>query len=338
MGSVRQAVSRALPLWLRPRRTFEPAEVAELAKLDVERCGETPDGIPFVALRGGPTFHAYGPTLTERVKYRSLPAELRRRIPESAIRVARLIPNRYAYPHAAPYLLPPYPLEERKALGTHQEDLIEDIPDASADEKRELARRFEIRPGDVVVEVGAYVGFGTLRLSELVGPEGRVISVEADPVNQGFIQRNLEVNGVTNVRLVRAAIWCDKRRLDLHRSDSDRQQQTLLPDVHTTVLRDTREAPVGVETVTVDEVVAACDVPGVSLICVTVNGAEIEAVQGARETLRRHGPNLTVAGFKLREGQRVYEGVTRVLAEYGYTWRVGRLGRVLAWRPEGGAS
>ena len=108
-----------LRVWLRarmrPRLEFPPAVIAEITRLDVERGGETPDGVPFVTLRSGLTFHAYAPTLTERVQYQALPADLRRRIPEAAIRVARLVAQRYTYPHAAPYLLPPYPLDERAA-------------------------------------------------------------------------------------------------------------------------------------------------------------------------------------------------------------------------------
>ena len=58
------------------------------------------------------------------------------------------------------------------------------------------------KEGDVVIDVGAYVGMFTIRASELVGESGRVIAIEPEPRNFSYLERNTE--GLNNVSLVRA--------------------------------------------------------------------------------------------------------------------------------------
>lgn len=57
------------------------------------------------------------------------------------------------------------------------------------------------RPGDVVVDVGANIGYYALMLARLVGPSGRIICVEPDPENLTELRRNIAANNLTNVQL-----------------------------------------------------------------------------------------------------------------------------------------
>jgi len=63
-----------------------------------------------------------------------------------------------------------------------------------------------LRPGDVVFDIGAYVGPYTLLASRLVGPSGRVYAFEPDPVAQALLERNVAVNQVLNVSVVPYAV------------------------------------------------------------------------------------------------------------------------------------
>jgi FkbM family methyltransferase len=51
-----------------------------------------------------------------------------------------------------------------------------------------------IKPGDVVVDAGANIGFLTLLAGHLVGPEGRVIAIEANPDVYATLEENI-ING-----------------------------------------------------------------------------------------------------------------------------------------------
>src|SRR4051794_32517516 len=54
--------------------------------------------------------------------------------------------------------------------------------------------RARLRSGDVVLDVGAFVGFDALVCARLVGPEGRVISFEPNPDSAKQIRDNARRN------------------------------------------------------------------------------------------------------------------------------------------------
>lgn len=63
-----------------------------------------------------------------------------------------------------------------------------------------------IRPGDVVYDVGAWIGPYTLLASRLTGPTGRVLAFEPDPVARAQLERNLALNGAANVQVFPIAL------------------------------------------------------------------------------------------------------------------------------------
>lgn len=56
-----------------------------------------------------------------------------------------------------------------------------------------------LSPRDIVVDVGANVGYFTLLAASRVGAQGKVHAFEPIPSNQGEIRRNIELNGLSNV-------------------------------------------------------------------------------------------------------------------------------------------
>jgi len=54
-----------------------------------------------------------------------------------------------------------------------------------------------IKPGMIAYDVGANIGYITLLLAKLVGPQGKVYAFEALPDNVERLRRNVELNGFT---------------------------------------------------------------------------------------------------------------------------------------------
>src|SRR4051812_25321597 len=63
-----------------------------------------------------------------------------------------------------------------------------------------------IEPGSVAVDLGANIGVYTKVLSELVGAEGRVLSVEPIPQTFAVLSRNVRSLGLKNVICVNVAV------------------------------------------------------------------------------------------------------------------------------------
>jgi FkbM family methyltransferase len=61
-----------------------------------------------------------------------------------------------------------------------------------------------IAKGSTVLDIGAHLGESALIFSELVGPSGRVVAFEPDPVACASLRKNVEMNGITNVSIEEA--------------------------------------------------------------------------------------------------------------------------------------
>jgi FkbM family methyltransferase len=62
-----------------------------------------------------------------------------------------------------------------------------------------------VRPGDMVVDVGANIGYYSLLASSLVGQTGSVLAVEALPSLAAVVERHASQNGADNIRVANVA-------------------------------------------------------------------------------------------------------------------------------------
>lgn len=137
-----------------------------------------------------------------------------------------------------------------------------------------------IRPGHLVVDIGANIGYYTLVFARAVGPDGHVIAFEPDPDNFRLLAHNVRSNGYRNVTLVPRAVSDKAGSASLFLSAANRGDHRLY-DSH-----DGRESR-AVETVTLDEVLAGWHLP-LDLIKMDIQGSEAMALRGMTATLQRH--------------------------------------------------
>jgi FkbM family methyltransferase len=74
-----------------------------------------------------------------------------------------------------------------------------------------------LEPGMTFVDAGANIGWFSVLGSRLVGPTGRVFSVEPDSLNLSILRANLERNDCSNATVVPAAAWSERTELDFAR-------------------------------------------------------------------------------------------------------------------------
>jgi FkbM family methyltransferase len=74
-----------------------------------------------------------------------------------------------------------------------------------------------LQPGETVLDIGAYAGITSIIFAQLVGPAGHVYAFEADATNFECAQINIamaaEVMGLTNISLMRKAVWSHSQGL-----------------------------------------------------------------------------------------------------------------------------
>jgi FkbM family methyltransferase len=144
--------------------------------------------------------------------------------------------------------------------------------------------RDTIRPGDVVLDVGAFVGIYAVLEARWSAPTGRVVAFEPTPSSVEIARRHIEWSGASDrIELIEAAVSDRASRATFHQYDSE-----AMPYVNSLVRAvDTNAESVKheVEVVTIDSVCRRLNVVP-TVIRMDVQGAEIHALRGARETIR----------------------------------------------------
>jgi len=190
-----------------------------------------------------------------------------------------------------------------------------------------LKETFIPKPGETFLDVGAYMGYGAIRMSKALGVTGKVIAVEADPDARQLLEYNVQRNHLTNIVIVPNAIW-DKDAVTMDFNRSGRQSNSL---VNSVVLASANAIPV--HTVTIDTLLQKHTNGCVSIASITINGAEIEAIRGMKRTLRQcKHVRLTIAGWYERNGMRICDIVSPILRQEGFHVHIGKKGGLLAWK------
>jgi FkbM family methyltransferase len=168
-----------------------------------------------------------------------------------------------------------------------------------------------LQRGGVFYDLGANVGYFTLVGASLVGKEGRVRAYEPFPDNAELLRHNVAANGLVQVEVVEAAV-------------SDSAGQASFEVGPTSQDGRLGEGGVTVRTQRVDDDVAA-GAPVPTLVKIDVEGAELAALTGMRETLERHRPTV-LCELHERPFDLDAHPVAGLLRELGYR---------LAWLEEG---
>jgi FkbM family methyltransferase len=79
-----------------------------------------------------------------------------------------------------------------------------------------------VKPGDTFVDAGANAGYYTIIGSRLVGEKGKVYAFEPEPEMFALLEKNVRLNGLTNVVLERKALSNRKGTLKLYLADKNK--------------------------------------------------------------------------------------------------------------------
>ena len=179
--------------------------------------------------------------------------------------------------------------------------------------------------GHIFVDVGANVGYFTLLGASLVGPGGRVVSVEAHPQLASILQRNVVINGHYGfVTTHNCAAWSEKTELEFHVRTNFAGNSSVgtIDEAGLRRLGDSEEL-VRVQAETLDDLLS--DLPRVDVMKVDVEGAELHVFQGLAHTIARN-PNLVIM-FEWARAQIESVGDTpsqlvEVIEGYGFKFRL----------------
>jgi FkbM family methyltransferase len=140
--------------------------------------------------------------------------------------------------------------------------------------------------GDWVIDVGANVGIYTLRMSELVGPEGRVLAFEPIPSTFELLAANAAAAGTGNVTLMNVAASDETKvaTMEVPRFDSGLENPYMAHLIANGP--GPRVLCLAIDSLAVPE--------RVRLVKIDAEGHDLYVLQGMKQTLRRDSPTLIV--------------------------------------------
>ena len=132
-----------------------------------------------------------------------------------------------------------------------------------------------IKPGDVIIDIGANIGFYTKLLSSLIGPNGKVHAFEPD--NQNFKHLSKNVKSLQNVILNKKAVSDSTGNIKIYKS------KDLNVDHRTYPVEDYASIET-IESISIDDYLNSNY--KVDIIKMDIQGYEISALKGMKETIR----------------------------------------------------
>lgn len=182
---------------------------------------------------------------------------------------------------------------------------------------------YHLRPGDIVIDCGAYIGEFTLYAAKAVGPAaGRIITFEPDPGIYKKLLANIELNGLTNITAINKGLWSKDGVLKFV-GDSTKGYSFMFASGTVGSF----DAPV----VSLDSELARLSITNVNFIKADIEGAELEFIKGSERTLDANDLNLAIASYHYVDGKKSCFELENMLTLLGYKAHTGHPGHLTTY-------
>ena len=141
-----------------------------------------------------------------------------------------------------------------------------------------------VRPGATVIDVGANIGYNTIRAALCAGPRGHVVAIEPTPDTLVVLRHNIAASGLANIDIAPVAAGRIAGTQDLFVRGARSAVNSLFPNSRYASVTNVLRVPV----MRLDDLVTgAADV-----VKIDVEGAELEVLEGMPRILS--GPRVAL--------------------------------------------
>ena len=185
--------------------------------------------------------------------------------------------------------------------------------------------RKSVKKGDVVLDVGANIGYFTLLAASIVGKEGKVYAFEPEPRNFGYLSKNIALNRYGNVTVAQRAVSDKPGTIKLFMCPYDTGHHTIQQfggiRSYNPELAGTREEFVEIQAVRLDDLFKDKLTP-INVIKLDVEGAEMLTLSGMENIIRANNDLVMFVEFfplLIKEmGQSPEEFAGRLHEDFGF--------------------
>jgi FkbM family methyltransferase len=206
----------------------------------------------------------------------------------------------------------------------------------------QLPARCYVEPGGCLAYVGFYRAQYATELAEAVGPRGEVVLVEAHPDNYRRLVEGLEALPTRErIRALNVALWTHTGRVSFEVYDEpERTEFHKIPGTSAEPSYGAGARAIEVACAAFDDIFA--EHPRLRHVFVTINGAELQALQGMSRYLKTPGASAWIKSPFADKAtcEPMYLQVARVLEGHGMrvvvaagSGSAGPMGKVFGYQP-----
>jgi|TARA_B110000908_G_C10264925_1_gene462823 FkbM family methyltransferase len=160
-----------------------------------------------------------------------------------------------------------------------------------------------IKKDDIVLDVGANQGIFTVAFSKLTGPNGKVLSIEPFDKMVKLIKSNILINSLANIKILTTVV-------------SDKEGYESLDFgggiVSASIVRNfSKNSKIAIKATTIDTITK--DFNKINFIKLDIEGAELKALNGAKQTLHNDKPILSI-----EVDSNSFDEINEFLKPFGY--------------------
>jgi FkbM family methyltransferase len=170
---------------------------------------------------------------------------------------------------------------------------------------------YKVKADDVIIDAGANCGHLSIFFSKVVGPIGQVFAFEPDKFNIERITKNKNLNPdlPNNIVIEEVLLWDKNELIDFYEAGTVGSSAVWKPD---------NEHCVKKQAVTIDSWVVNNNINKLDFIKMDIEGAEIEALDGCRATIKTLKPNFSIASYHVVNGEQTYIKVEQFFNAMNY--------------------
>jgi len=138
----------------------------------------------------------------------------------------------------------------------------------------------KLNESDVIIDVGANVGYYTLQLSQYLGNTGKIISIEPDPETCDTLKKNCQLNNLKNIIIHNCAISSKTGVITLYKSETHSGESS----IYSTSIEN-KKSSISIPSYSLDDLLNT-KYSKIDFIKIDVEGAELDVLKGGTKTLK----------------------------------------------------
>lgn len=186
-------------------------------------------------------------------------------------------------------------------------------------EQQQYNRYYSLKKGDVVIDAGGFWGTYALYAAKTVGATGKVFVFEPDSTNRKQLISHLKLNDLNNITLINKGLWDKEDSLPFNSSGG-------LGSSFAGAEEDSEH----IDVTSIDIALEELDLKKIDFIKMDIEGAEIEAIRGAENTLKK-GTNLAIASYHIVDGQSTYITLEKILEGMNYATKTDKSPEIITF-------